>query len=157
MSVMETTVGILVSKVRIFAGMHAYDQKKMEDISYRIRYHMAEHKISQPKLAEICGCTRDRIHVYVNGHCSEANMDVRILKKMALYFGKEEYYFCNDYLKFIDTVNVPEWLKERRMKYQMSQSKFAAFIGIPLQKYKLYEIGKVRLQGQYWENLKKIS
>lgn len=129
---------------------------KMKNISYRIRYHIAERKISQAKLAKVCGCSKGIIFSYVNGNCREENMDIKILKKMAVYFEKEEYYFCNEYLKFMDTVDVAKWLREKRIERNMTQRCFAASFDIPLNNYKAYEEGKVRLQFPYWENIVKL-
>lgn len=151
MPVTETTV--LISSVRIFRGMHQYEKEKMQHISYRLKYHMAEYRISQPELAQVCGCSIDTIFSYANGKCREENMDIGILKKIEAYFGKEEYYFCNEYLKFIDTVNVPEWLKRKRKERNMLQREFAAKLHIPLNNYKAYEAGIIRLQFRYWKEI----
>lgn len=151
MSVTETTA--LISSVRIFRGMHQYEKEKMKHISYRLKYHMAEYRISQLELAKACGCSIDTIFSYANGKCREENMDIGILKKIAAYFGKEEYYFCNEYLKVIDTVNVPEWLKRKRKERNMLQREFAARLHIPLESYKAYEAGTIRLQFRYWKEI----
>lgn len=114
---------------------------------------MAEYRIPQRELAKACGCSIDTIFSYANGKCREENMDIGILKKIAAYFGKEEYYFCNEYLKFIDTVNVPKWLKEKRKEQNMLQREFAARLHIPLDNYKVYEVGIIRLQFRYWKEI----
>lgn len=117
---------------------------------------MAKNKISQSKLAEVCECSIDTIFSYANGKCREENMDISILKKIAMYFGKEEYYFCNDYLKFIDTENVTEWLKKKRKERNMTQRQFASKLHIPLEHYKVYEAGINRLQFRYWKVIEKL-
>lgn len=154
MPVAETTA--LISSEKVFRGMHKYDEEKMKYISCRIKYHMAKYKISQLKLAEVCGCSSDTIFSYANGKCREENMDIEILKKIAIQFEKEEYYFCNDYLKFMDTVNVAEWLKKKRKERNMTQRQFASKLHIPLEHYKVYEAGINRLQFRYWKAVEKL-
>lgn len=43
-------------------------------------------------------------------------MNISVLKRLAKIFGQEEYYFCNEYLIFVDRVNVPAYLLEKRTK-----------------------------------------
>lgn len=134
-----------------------FEEKEIleQSISARIRYQMQKAKISQPKLAKAVGLTRDRIYVYENGKIAEENMDIEILKRLAKYFGVDQYYFCNEYHVFMDTVDVPELLKHIREKSGLSQREFAKKKGIPPEAYKTYEGGKVRLQERYWKKLKK--
>lgn len=80
-------------------------------------------------------------------------MNVQMLKKMAVYLGLDEYYFCNEYHKFIDSTDVPKLLKGTRREMGMSQRELAAAADIPLQSYKKYEEGRVRLPEKYWRAL----
>lgn len=125
-----------------------------QSIAFRIRYQMQKAKISQPKLAQAVGLTKDRIYTYQSGRIAEENMDIGILKKLAEYFGVDQYYFCNEYHIFMDTTDVPQLLKRMRAKAGLSQREFAKKIGIPLAAYKVYESGRVRLQERYWVKLK---
>lgn len=143
----------MVSCIKVFKGMHDYGGTIADSTAYRLRYHMAEHKISQAHLARVCGCSRDTIYAYVNGECREENMNISVLKKAAVYFGKPPYYFCNEYLKFIDTTDVSGYLKAMRKESGMTQAKFAELYDIPLVRYKGYETGKVRLPFVYWKRL----
>lgn len=77
-------------------------------------------------------------------------MDIAVLKKMAEYFGMEKYYFCNEYHVFVDTVNVPGYLKGIRKAKGMSQREFCEMLQIPLAAYKKYETGDVRIPGKYY-------
>lgn len=77
-------------------------------------------------------------------------MDIAALKKMAEYFGMEAYYFCNEYHVFVDTADVPEYLKGIRRAKGMSQREFCEKFQIPLPAYKKYEIGKVQIPGKYY-------
>ncbi len=125
-----------------------------QSIASRIRYQMQKAKISQPKLAEAVGLTRDRIYTYENGKIAEEHMDIKILKKLAEYFEVDQYYFCNEYHIFIDTVDVPEVLKRLRKKKGMTQREFAKAEKIPLSAYEAYESGRARLAERYWKRLK---
>lgn len=119
----------------------------------RIQYHMAEQHVSREMLANACGCTKSLISSYIHGRCKEENMDISVLKDMAKYLKKETYYFCNEYLFFLDTEDVPECLREIRRKVAISQRKFAKLHDISLHRYKTYESGKVRLQYDAWKKL----
>lgn len=117
----------------------------------RIKYHLHRTKTSYWKLAKALGCSRDTVFSYANGKIPEGHMDISVLKKMAAYFGKEEYYFCNEYHVFVDTANVPEYLKRVRKAKGMSQKVFADTFGIPLSAYKKYEVGAVRIPEKYYK------
>lgn len=134
--------------------MFTEDEILEQSIASRIRYQMQKAKISQPKLAQALGLTKDRIYTYQSGRIAEENMDIGILKKLAEYFGVDQYYFCNEYHVFMDATDVPELLKRVRVKARLSQREFAKEAGIPLAAYKVYESGKVRLQERYWMKLK---
>ena len=125
-----------------------------QSIASRIRYQMQKARISQPKLAQAVGLTKDRIYTYENGKIAEENMDIEILKKLAEYFGVDQYYFCNEYHIFMDTTDVPQTLKRLRSKKQMSQREFAKKENIPIAAYKAYESGRVRLAEKHWKKLK---
>lgn len=129
-------------------------ETRRESIAARIRYHMKKVKISQPELAAKIRCSRDTVYCYVNGKTREENMNIGLLKKMAQYFGLDEYYFFNEYLIFIDATDIPVALKNLRKKRGMSQKKFADKMNIPLSSYKKYETDEVRLPGRYWNGLK---
>ena len=120
------------------------------DIPDRIKYHLHRSKTSHWKLAKALGCSRDTVFSYANGKISEDRMDVAVLKKMAEYFGTEPYYFCNEYHVFVDTVDVPKYLKGIRKAKEMSQREFCEMFQIPLAAYKKYETGAVRIPGKYY-------
>ena len=152
--VVETNSAILTKSSNVFEGMFTEDTILEKSIALRIRYYMQWKKISQPKLAIAVGCSRDTIYRYENGIVPEGNMSIEILKKIADYFGVNQYYFCNDYHVFIDTTDVPQILKRLRNKKQMSQREFAKKKNIPIAVYKAYESGRVRVAEKYWEKLK---
>lgn len=133
--------------------MFADKDTMKQSISARIRYHVRKAKVSQPELAKAVGCSRDTIFSYMNNKISESSMDIHVLKKLAEYFGVNEYYFCNDYHIFVDSRNVPETLKELREKEGVTQRAFADMLEIPLVSYKNYEQGRVRLPERYWEKI----
>lgn len=118
---------------------------------------MDKEKVSQPKLAAAIGCSRDTIHYYTNAKVPESRMNIRLLKKMALYFGVEEYYFCNEYHVFIDTTDVPEYLKRVRKKNGMTQRQFVEILNISLSSYKCYEVGKMKISEESYYKLKEMK
>lgn len=144
----------MVNKVRVFRGMFEYDNTQMERISNRIKYHMMEKSISLHELARICNCSSDKIFSYAHGNCKEDKMDIETLKMIAEYFGQDKYYFCNEYLQFLDCVDGATFLKKKRKEYQMSQRDFAEMLSISVKKYKTYESGRIRIQYQVWEIIK---
>ena len=114
---------------------------------------MEKMHVSQETLSKYCGCRKDVIYYYVNCKCLEENMNITVLKKIAGFFEKPPYYFCNAYLTFIDEKNVPVVLKKLRQEKGMTQSQFAQLYHIPLACYKGYENGKTRLQYKYWKRI----
>ena len=119
-------------------------------ISDRIKYHLHKTKTSQRKLAKALGCSRDTIFSYANGKISEDRMDIAVLRKMASYLGQDRYCFCNEYHRFVDTADVPEYLKGIRRAKGMSQREFCESFQIPLAAYKKYETGAVQILGKYY-------
>ena len=152
--VVETNSAILTRSSKVFWGMFTEEEMLEQSIASRIRYQMQKARISQPKLAQAVGLTKDRIYTYENGKIAEENMDIEILKKLAEYFGVDQYYFCNEYHIFMDTTDVPQTLKRLRSKKQMSQREFAKKENIPIAAYKAYESGRVRLAEKHWKKLK---
>ena len=144
-------MGIYSSSAKIFNGIHAADIDN--DVAARIRYCMAEAGVTQSELARACGVGLDRINKYLNGHCREENMSIDLLKKIAAYLKKDTYYFCNDYLRFIDTADVPKELRKQRQEKGMSRKMFANTYGIRLDSYKGYEHGDYRLPYKYWKKI----
>lgn len=80
-------------------------------------------------------------------------MSIDLLKKIAAYLKKDTYYFCNDYLRFIDTADVPKELRKQRQEKGMSRKMFADAYGIRLDSYKRYEYGIGRLPYEYWKRI----
>gem|GEM_PF-3129678 len=150
---METKGAVLTKSAKVFEGMFEDKGKIEQSISVRIRYCMQKAKVPQYKLAGVIGYAKETLFNYMNGKIPEEHMNVHMLKKMAVYFGMDEYYFCNGYHKFMDSTDVPKFLKEIRRKMGMSQREFAAAAEIPLQSYKKYEEGWVRLPEKYWRAL----
>lgn len=107
-------------------------------------------QISQMKLAMDIGVSRDCIFDYTREDYPEKSMQVETLKRLAEYFEVDQYHFCNEYHRFIDTVNVGEYLKGRRKKAGMSQREFAESMNVALVSYKQYERGAVRIPEPIW-------
>lgn len=146
----ETDSSVLTKSSEVFQGMFEDRQEMDACISARIKYHLHRTKTSHWKLAKALECSRDTVFSYANGKIPEDHMDIAVLKKMAAYFGTEEYYFCNEYHVFVDTVDVPEYLKGIRKAKGMSQREFCEKSQIPLAAYKKYETGAVRIPGKYY-------
>ena len=154
---METNEAVLTKSSRVFDGMFEDEEYRNRSISTRIKYFMKKEKLSQPKLGAAIGCSRDTIFSYANAKIPEAHMNIQLLKKMALYFGVEEYYFCNEYHRFVDTTNVCEYLKRIRENNGMTQRQFVEILNVPLSSYKCYEVGKMKISEEAYHKLKKIE
>lgn len=140
---------------RYFKGMSLdFDMNKICD---RLRFEIYERRIPRLKLAREIGVNRDLIYGYTNGTYLEADMKIPLLKSLAGYFGKEPYYFCNDYHKFLDTVEVGRWLKKLRKSKEMTQRQTAECIGISITRYKSYEQEKSRLPYEVYLSMKEIE
>lgn len=146
----EIDRSVLTKSSEVFQGMFEDRQDTDACISARIKYYLHRAKTSHWKLAKALGCSRDTVFSYANGKISEDRMNVAVLKKMAAYFGTDPYYFCNEYHVFVDTVDVPEYLKGIRKAKGMSQREFCEKVQIPLAAYKKYETGAVRIPGKYY-------
>lgn len=154
---METNGRILTRSSKVFDGVFENEEYRNRNISARIKYFMKKEKLSQPQLGAEIGCSRDTIFRYTNAKIPEAHMDIQLLKKMALYFGVEEYYFCNEYHRFIDTTNVPEYLRSIRKKMNMTQRQFVKNLSVSLDSYKCYEAGKMKVSEECYYELKEIE
>ncbi|MCM1387112.1 MAG: helix-turn-helix domain-containing protein [Bacillus sp. (in: Bacteria)] len=126
----------------------------MKKISNRLRYTFLENRISFLQAAKELGVSRDLLFDYTNPDYPEKSMQVNTLIKIADYFGKDKYYFCNEYHKFLDIADVGVFLYEARTKRSMTQKQFADFLGVSLDTYKKYEEGKSRLPMAIFEQLK---
>lgn len=142
---------ILTRSEHVFLGMFD-DYCGMENKIYiRIKYFIKKSKVSYQELGAAVGCSHDTVFVYANGKIVEEHMNIGILKRMAEYFGVEAYYFCNEYHVFVDTTDVPEYLKKIRKEKRMSQKEFAEATGVSLASYKKYETGAVRIPEKYYQ------
>ncbi len=146
----KNTGAVLTKSSEVFQGMFEEVPGIEADIPDKIKYHLHRTKASYRKLANALGCSRDTIFSYANGKIPEDCMDIAVLKKMAVYFEEGTYYFCNEYHRFVDTADVPQYLKGIRRAKGMSQREFCDKFQIPLSAYKKYETGKVRIPGKYY-------
>lgn len=146
----KNTGAVLTKSSEVFQGMFEEVPGIEADIPDKIKYHLHRTKTSYRKLANALGCSRDTIFSYANGKIPEDHMDIAVLKKMAVYFEEDMYYFCNEYHRFVDTADVPQYLKGIRRGKGMSQREFCEKFQIPLSAYKKYETGKVQIPGKYY-------
>lgn len=141
---------MLTRSENVFSGMFD-DYYGMENKIYiRIKYFIKKSKISYRELGEAVGCSHDTVFAYANGKIAEGHRNIGLLKEMADYFGVETYYFCNEYHIFVDTTDVPEYLKKIRKEKNMSQKEFAENTGVSLSSYKKYETGAVQIPEKYY-------
>ncbi|MCC8046737.1 MAG: helix-turn-helix transcriptional regulator [Clostridiales bacterium] len=80
-------------------------------------------------------------------------MNIDLLKQMAKEMELPEYYFCNEYHIFIENTDVSTFLQEMRLGLGLNQRKFAEKVDIPLDAYKTYEQGKIRIPMRYWKKI----
>ncbi len=135
----------------MFSGMFDDYYGMESEIYIRIKYFVKKSKISYQELGSAVGCSQDTVFTYANGKISEGHMNIGILKRMAEYFGVETYYFCNGYHIFVDTTDVPGYLKKIRQEEKMSQKEFAEATGVSLSSYKKYETGAIRISENYYQ------
>ncbi len=128
----------------------------MTKISDRLDYEILERGISKVKLAKEIGVSRDLVCSYTGKGFQEASMQISVLKSFAAYFGKDTYYFCNDYHIFMDTVDVVRLLKQLRKEKGMTQKVLAGKLNITTAIYKKYEQGKCRLPCQVYLRLQEL-
>lgn len=83
-------------------------------------------------------------------------MQIPVLKSFAAYFGKDAYYFCNEYHQFIDSLDVVKLLKRLRGKKGITQKMFADELGVTTVMYKAYEQGKSMLPYPVYLRLRKL-
>ncbi len=128
----------------------------MTKISGRINFELVDRRIPKARLAREVGVSRDLVDNYTRESFSEESMQISVLKSFAAYFGKDTYYFCNDYHKFIDTVDVDKLLKRLRQKKGIAQKLFADELGVTTTMYKAYEQGKSNLPYRVYLRLQKL-
>lgn len=152
---MEIFSGKIIINLRIFREMEACDNLDMEKISDRLRYALLEREISYQRAAKEMGVSRDLIFDYTNPEHSENSMQVETLIRFAEFLGEERYYFCNEYHKFLDQVDVGSLLKKLKKEHNMTRQQFASYLGIPFATYRTYESGKSRIPQVIFDRLKK--
>ncbi|MCM1251695.1 MAG: hypothetical protein NC321_02655 [Clostridium sp.] len=84
---METSNGWFVINVKVFKGMFLANDLDMRKISNRLRYTFLENRISFLRAAKELGVSRDLLFDYTNLDYPENSMQVKILIKIADYFG----------------------------------------------------------------------
>lgn len=140
--------------MRYFESMPTeFDMTKISD---RINYELFDRRIPKVRLAREVGVGRDLVSSYTRENFPEESMQIPVLKSFAAYFGKDTYYFCNDYHKFIDTVDVVKLLKRLRKEKGVTQRRFADELGVTIAMYKTYEQGKSSLPYSVYLRLRKL-
>lgn len=150
----ETFDGEFVLKVKIFRGMIPPDDFDAGRICDRLRYAFRRKGVSCQRVSGELGLGKDLLHNYLSRNYCESSMQVEILIKLADYFGEETYYFCNDYHKFLATVDGGMFLRKMKQKYHMTRKEFAGYLGVSFSAYRAYESGKSRLPRNVFERLK---
>ena len=153
-SILETFDNGLVITVKIFKGMDSVPVFDMDKICDRLRHSLCKNGISYQKAARDMKVSRDLVFDYTNPNYPEKSMQVKTLIKFADYLGLDKYYFCNEYHRFINTVDVGAFLLELRKKNEMTQKQFAAYLDIPYYRYKTYESGRCKLPQEVFDKLK---
>lgn len=156
---METFDSRLVINLKVYKVMEKSSDADfdMDKICDRLRYSLQQKRISYLKAARDMGVSRDMVFDYTNPSYPEKSMQVNTLIKFADYLGEEKYYFCNDYHRFLDTVDVGAFLRELRKKHEMTQRQFADYLGIPCYRYKTYESGKCKLPQEVFDRLRNLQ
>lgn len=154
-SILETFDSWLVITLKVFRGMNSVTDFDMDKICDRLRYALRKNGISYLKAAKDIGVSRDLVFDYTNPNYPEESMQVKTLIKFASYLGEEKYYFCNEYQRFLDTVNAGAFLRKLRKTHKMTQRQFAGYLEIPYCRYKTYESGKCKLPQEVFEGLKR--
>lgn len=117
----------------------------MTRISGRINFELFDRRIPKSRFGREVEVGRDLVCNYTSKDFSEESMQIPVLKSFAAYFGKDTYYFCNDYHRFLDTVDVVKLLKRLRQERGITQRVFANELNITNVMYKSYEQGRSRL------------
>lgn len=151
---METFERQLVIKIKIFTGKVYLESFDMERICNRLRHALIQKNVSANQAARDIGVSRYLMSDYINYKYSEDSMQVETLIKFAEYFGEERYYFCNEYHRFLDSVDGGKLLRELRAEHNMTQREFAAYLGVSHYRYKTYEEGRCRISREVFNALK---
>lgn len=156
-SITETLDGQIVLHAKVVKGFEFFDTYDMSRVCDRIRMELNMCQMSKEKVAKEIGVSRDVLYDYVKPVYLEKSMQPQILIKLAEYFGKDKYYFCNDYHRFLDEVDGKAYLKGKRTEHNMSQRQFAKTLEISLPRYKAYESGKNKIPMELWKMLQETG
>ena len=152
--IVETFERQLVIKIKIFTGKVYLESFDMERICNRLHYALIQKNVSANQAAKDIGVSRYLMSDYINYKYSEDSMQVETLIKFAEYFGEERYYFCNEYHRFLDSVDAGKLLRELRSEHNMTQREFAAYLEISHFRYKSYEEGRCKVSRELFDTLK---
>lgn len=146
----ETSGWLFAVPVKVLQSPKPLREYDMGKICDRIRYEACLEQVSYGEIARSTGISKDCILDYVSPRYAETSMNVATLKKIAEYFHKDAYYFCNSYHIFLDRTDGAEFLKEARRRTGMSQRDFAQNAGVSLYAYKAYESGQAKVSEKVW-------
>ena len=150
---METLDGNIILTVKVLKGLDCIEKDNMDKICNRIRLALCMGQITRIKLAGDIGVSRDRVFDYLNPNYPEASMNVDVLKRMAEYFHKDQYYFCNSYHLFLDSGISFQILKEKRIQMKLTQKEYSEILGVKQAIYKKYEQGQARIPENVWKQI----
>ncbi len=145
----------MVLHAKVIRGMEFFDTYDMSKVCDRIRLELYMCQKPKDKVVKEIGVSKDLLRDYINPAYLEKSMQPQTLIKMAEYFGKDKYYFCNDYHRFLNEVDGKAYLKGKREAQNMSQRQYANVLGISISRYKSYEEGRSKIPVELWKMLQK--
>lgn len=149
---METPKGAIYTSMRkVYKDILSYENREINNISSKITRELKRQNFSKMEFASLCGINRDTVIRYTDKRLHESQMNVKILKQMEDVLKIERFSLCNDYHQFIDLTDGGAWIKEKRKFLGMTQREFAKMLNIPLQRYKAYEAGYVKVPYEVWK------
>lgn len=112
-------------------------------VSDKLVYARLSQGITQQQIVEDLGIERSKLIRYENGQIAENNMDIHILKQIAVYCNKDKYFCCSPYHIFLDN-NPGEKIKLFRQSFGLNKKQWADKFRVSKKTVNYWESNKQR-------------